>query len=636
MDALKRSMRWDQEAYGREYDLPVFNVVAVSDFNMGAMENKGLNIFNSSAVLASPETATDADYERIEAIVAHEYFHNWTGNRITCRDWFQLCLKEGLTVFRDQQFTAHERSAAVARIRDVMRLRGRQFREDAGPLAHPVRPDSFVEINNFYTATVYEKGAEVAGMLRTLVGAEGYDRALALYFRRHDGEACTVEDWLRVFEDATGRDLAQFARWYGQAGTPRLAVAEDWREGDGAEGGTYTLTIGQSTPPTPGQPDKAPLVVPVAVGLLDPSSGEEVAPTRVLELSEAVGSFAFAGLARRPVPSILRGFSAPVIVEREVPEGERALLLAHDTDPFCRWEAGRELARAALTRMAEGAAPPEAGLLDALAAMAASDLDPAFRALCLALPGEDEIAQAIHAHGRTPDPDRIHAAHEALTHALAERLAPLLPGLREEGCAPGPYDPGAEAAGRRALGQAALWLLARLDGGEAARAQLDRAADMTQEVGALSALLAVGQGEEEAERFHRRWQGEQLVIDKWFALRVSRAAPERAAALAAELTGHPDFDMRPNRFRAVLGALAAHPAGFHAADGSGYRLLADWLIRIDAQNPQAAARLAGAFETWRRYDAGRQALMAQALARIAARPGLSRDTAEMVARIRAG
>ena len=669
MDALIRAMRWDEQAYGREYDLPVFNVVAVSDFNMGAMENKGLNIFNSSAVLASPETATDADFERIEAIVGHEYFHNWTGNRITCRDWFQLCLKEGLTVFRDQQFTAHERSAAVARIRDVMRLRGRQFREDAGPLAHPVRPESFVEINNFYTATVYEKGAEVVGMLRALVGREGYDAALALYFERHDGQACTVEDWLRVFEDATGRDLGQFARWYAQAGTPRLHVSERWegpedpdaagdadpaptrappasdggRGTDGArrgaggasEGGTYTLTIRQETPPTPGQPDKAPLVVPVAVGLLDPS-GEEVVPTRVLELSGAEESFAFGGLARRPVPSILRGFSAPVIVEREAAPGERALLLAHDPDPFCRWEAGRELARAALMGMAEDDAPPEAGLLDALAAVAASDLDPAFRALCLAPPGEDEIARAIHAEGRTPDPDRIHGAHEALTAALAERLAPLLPGLREEGHVPGPYDPGAEAAGRRALGQAALWLLTRLDGGEAARRQLDRAANMTEEVGALSALLAVGRGEEEAERFHRRWRDEQLVIDKWFALRVSRAAPARAATLAAELTGHPDFDMRPNRFRAVLGALAAHPAGFHAADGSGYRLLADWLIRIDAQNPQAAARLAGAFETWRRYDAGRQALIAEALGRIAARPGLSRDTAEMVARIRAG
>ena len=774
MDALIRSMRWDEEAYGREYDLSVFNIVAVSDFNMGAMENKGLNIFNSSAVLASPETATDADFERIEAIVAHEYFHNWTGNRITCRDWFQLCLKEGLTVFRDQQFTAHERSAAVARIKDVARLRGRQFREDAGPLAHPVRPESFVEINNFYTATVYEKGAELVGMLRTLVGAQGYDAALALYFERHDGEACTVEDWLRVFEDATGRDLRRFKRWYEQAGTPRLRVSESWDDpsggsgrnadtgrsadtdpsadggqsvgggqnvngglgagsgldarggpdadggrdadsgpnagGDGGEdgrpdarrapapepgpepgprdaggsagggpslpaaprasasramgsvthaststpagsdarsepaseppsapagaaGGTYTLTFRQSTPPTPGQPLKAPLVIPVAVGLLDPS-GEEVVATRVLEVTEAGQSFAFHGLARRPVPSILRGFSAPVIVERETTDEERAFLLAHDPDPFCRWEAGRDLARGALARMSVEGAAPDAPLLEALAAVAAADLDPAFRALCLSLPGEDEMARAIHDAGVTPDPDRIHAAHEALTLALARQLEALLPRLLDEGWVPGPYDPGAEAAGRRALGQAALWLASRLDGGEAAQAALGRARTMTEEIGALSCLLAVGRGGEEVRRFHGRWAGEPLVIDKWFALQVARAAPERAAETAARLTEHPDFDLRPNRFRAVLGTLAAHPAGFHAADGTGYRLLADWLIRIDSRNPQAAARLMGAFETWRRYDAGRQALMAEALERIAALPDLSRDLREMVERIR--
>ena len=768
LGALKRAMRWDEEAYGREYDLSVFNIVAVSDFNMGAMENKGLNIFNSSAVLASPETATDADFERIEAIVAHEYFHNWTGNRITCRDWFQLCLKEGLTVFRDQQFTAHERSPAVARIKDVARLRGRQFREDAGPLAHPVRPESFVEINNFYTATVYEKGAEVVGMLRALVGPAGYDAALALYFERHDGQACTVEDWLAVFEDATGRDLAQFKRWYSQAGTPRLTVEESWapsgpsadngpdadagpggpggpgdpgadpdpaaargfsgpgglrdRGGprgrgasaatpssgaqasepgprspgepaargasasaapsaarfasdgdpltdgdpgasaalrpDGAQAsepgprspgepaaaraapatGTYTLTFSQRTPPTPGQPDKAPLVIPVAVGLLDPS-GVEVVPTRVLEMTEARQSFAFEGLAARPVPSILRGFSAPVIVEREAVDREggdeeRAFLLAHDTDPFARWEAGRQLARGVLIRMTDGAAP-EARLLDALARVSGADLDPAFRALCLALPGEDELAQAIHEGGRTPDPDAVHAAHEALTLALAERLADLLPRLMEEGRVPGPYDPGAEAAGRRSLGQAALWLVTRLDGGEAARAQVAAATNMTEEVGALSCLLSIGAGEAEAERFRERWEADPLVIDKWFALQVARAAPERAAETARRLTERPEFDLRPNRFRAVLGALAGHPAGFHRADGSGYRLLADWLIRLDPVNPQTAARMTGAFETWRRHDEGRRALAAEALDRILAEPGLSRDSREMVERIRA-
>ena len=653
MDALKRSMRWDEEAYGREYDLPVFNVVAVSDFNMGAMENKGLNIFNSSAVLASPETATDANYETIEAIVAHEYFHNWTGNRITCRDWFQLCLKEGLTVFRDQQFTADERSPAVARIRDVIALRGRQFREDAGPLAHPVRPESFIEINNFYTATVYEKGAELCRMLHTLVGAEGYDAALALYFERHDGEACTVEDWLRVFEDATGRDLAQFGLWYSQAGTPRLKVTERWDgppppSGDPAPGGapgpdpepspaagppgggTYTLTLEQSTPPTPGQAQKSPLVIPVAVGLLDPS-GEEVAPTRVLELTGAEQSFRFEGLARRPVPSLLRGLSAPVILEREVSDEERAFLLAHDTDPFARWEAGRELATAILVRMAAGEAPGPL-LPDAVAQVAGVGIDPAFRALCLGPPGEDEVALAIHRTGSVPDPDAVHAAREALLDALAERLGDLLPGLLAEGTVAGPYDPGPGPAGRRALGLAALGLLTRLDGGAAARERLEARPNMTVEIGALSALLTVG-GEAEAEAFHGRWRHDPLVTDKWFGLLVARAAPGRAVEVARALTEHPAFDMRPNRVRAVLGTLGAHPAGFHAADGSGYAFLADWLIRLDPVNRQLAARLSSAFETWRRYDEGRRAHARRALDRIAATPALSRDLREKVERM---
>ncbi|NCU21640.1 DUF3458 domain-containing protein, partial [Candidatus Falkowbacteria bacterium] len=371
MEALKRSMRWDEEAYGREYDLDVFNIVAVDDFNMGAMENKGLNIFNSKLVLASPETATDADYERIESVIAHEYFHNWTGNRITCRDWFQLCLKEGLTVYRDQQFTSDIRSAAVKRIEDVLALRARQFREDQGPLAHPVRPESYIEINNFYTATVYEKGAEVVGMLRRLVGDDGYRRALDLYFDRHDGQAATIEDWLTVFEHATGRDLTQFKRWYSEAGTPRLRVTEDW------DGSRYTLTFTQETPPTPGQPVKTPRVIPIAVGLLG-QNGDEVVPTRLLEMTEASQSFAFEGLAARPVPSILRGFSAPVVLERETTQAERAFLFAHDTDPFNRWEAGRSLARSALMAMVGGAAPDP----DLIAAygrvLADAPADPAF------------------------------------------------------------------------------------------------------------------------------------------------------------------------------------------------------------------------------------------------------------------
>ena len=405
-------------------------------------------------------------------------------------------------------------------------------------------------------------------------------------------------------------------------------------EPGGGPGGTLTLTFAQRTPPTPGQPDKAPLVIPIAVGLID-DTGAEVAPTRVLEMTEARQSFAFHGLSRRPVPSVLRGFSAPVIAERETTDAERAFLLAHDTDPFCRWEAGRQLARGTLVRAAARGAEPDALLLDALLAVADdARLDPAFQALCLALPGEDEVAQVIHEGGGTPDPEGIHAAHEGLTLALARRLSGVLPALRERGRVPGPFDPGAEPAGRRALGQAALWLLTRLDGGDAARDQFESASNMTEEVGALSCLLAIGAGEAEAARFHERWREDALVTDKWFALVVARSAPERAAETAAALTRHPEFGLRPNRFRAVIGTLAAHPAGFHAAGGAGYRLVVDWLLRMDAVNPQTAARMAGAFETWRRYDEGRRALMAEALDRIAREPDLSRDTREMVARIR--
>ncbi|NNK77881.1 MAG: aminopeptidase N, partial [Litoreibacter sp.] len=383
MDALKRSMKWDEEVYGREYDLSLFNIVAVDDFNMGAMENKGLNIFNSSAVLASPETSTDTNFERIEAIIAHEYFHNWTGNRITCRDWFQLCLKEGLTVYRDQQFTGDMRSHAVKRIDDALALRARQFREDNGPLAHPVRPESFVEINNFYTATVYEKGAEIIGMLKTLVGDEAYYKACDLYFDRHDGQACTIEDWLKCFEDTTGRNLDQFKLWYSQAGTPRINVSDNF------EDGTYTLKFSQSTPPTPGQDDKDPKVIPVAVGLLNPN-GDEIQPTEILEMTDAVQEFQFSGLASKPVPSILRGFSAPVILERDQSNAERAFLLTHDTDPFNKWEAGRALARDGMIRMVTEDAAPDQAYLDALVSVAHDErLDPAFRALALTPPSQD-------------------------------------------------------------------------------------------------------------------------------------------------------------------------------------------------------------------------------------------------------
>ncbi len=630
MEALKKSMRWDEEAYGREYDLDLFNIVAVDDFNMGAMENKGLNIFNSSAVLASPATATDADFERIEAIIAHEYFHNWTGNRITCRDWFQLCLKEGLTVFRDQQFTGDMRSHAVKRIDDAMLLRSRQFREDNGPLSHPVRPESFVEINNFYTVTVYEKGAEIVGMLKRLVGEDGYRKALDLYFDRHDGQAVTIEDWLKAFEDATGRDLSQFALWYSQAGTPRVTVAEEYADG------SYTLTLSQDTPATPGQADKAPQVIPVAVGLLNPN-GDEVVPTRVLELTEASQSFRFDGLTARPVPSILRGFSAPVILKRDQTNHERAFLLAHDSDPFNKWEAGRDLARDGLIRMVTEAAGPDAEFLDALDRGIAEDsLDPAFRALLLALPGEDELAQALHEAGHTPDPSAIHTAREALRGAIAERSGDTLRRLYHAHQVTGGYSPEAEDAGRRSLTNAALALLTLLDSGDLARAQYLAADNMTQQLAALSALLSIDEGAAELAAFEQQWSHERLVMNKWFGLQVARARPEAAASTAEALTGHPAFDWKnPNRFRSVFGALSGNEAGFHHPSGAGYRLLADWLIKLDPLNPQTTARMTQAFSTWRRYDDARQALVRTELDRIAAVPQLSRDTAEMVGRMRA-
>ncbi|AHD10248.1 aminopeptidase N [Phaeobacter gallaeciensis] len=631
MEALKKSMKWDEDVYGREYDLDIFNIVAVDDFNMGAMENKGLNIFNSSCVLASPETSTDANFERIEAIIAHEYFHNWTGNRITCRDWFQLCLKEGLTVFRDAQFTADMRSEPVKRIEDVIALRARQFPEDNGPLAHPPRPEQFQEINNFYTATVYEKGAEVIGMLKRVVGDDNYAAALDLYFDRHDGQACTIEDWLKVFEDATGRDLSQFKLWYSQAGTPRVQVSEEYADG------TYTLTFEQSTPPTPGQPDKAPRVIPLAVGLLSPN-GDEVRATEVLELTEAKQSFTFDGLAAKPVPSILREFSAPVILKRETSNAERAFLLAHDTDPFNRWEAGNALAtETRVTMVIEGAAP-DAAYLDALETLVRDDtLDPAFRALVLSPPSQSEIAQTLHDRDVTPDPQKIYDAAETFAQTLAQQLETSLPRLYAATTVDGPYQPDAHGAGLRALNGRILSLLTRLDGGEQAARQYQTADNMTQQYAALAALMKAENGESQSQAFFDQWQGDRLVMDKWFALQVACAAPETAAAVASKLTDHALFDMKnPNRFRAVMSALAGNHAGFHHTSGAGYQLLAENLIALDSLNPQTTARMCAAFQTWKRYDSARQALIQVELERILATEDLSRDTHEMVSRILQG
>lgn len=629
MEALKKSMKWDEDVYGREYDLDEFNIVAVDDFNMGAMENKGLNIFNSSCVLASPETSTDSNFERIEAIIAHEYFHNWTGNRITCRDWFQLCLKEGLTVFRDAQFTADMRSEPVKRIDDVIALRARQFPEDQGPLSHPVRPESFQEINNFYTATVYEKGAEVIGMLKTIAGDEAYAAALDLYFNRHDGQACTIEDWIQVFEDSTGRDLSQFKLWYSQSGTPKITAREEYTDG------TFTLHLSQSSAPTPGQDQKLPQVIPVAVGLLN-DKGDEVQATKVLELTEAEQSFTFDGLSSRPIPSILRGFSAPVTLEQGIDNARRAFLLAHDTDPFNRWEAGRMLARDSLLTSIRDGEGPNAEYLNGLKALLQDDtLDPAYRALMLAQPTQSELAGVLHQEGDTPDPAAIHAASEAMRHAKAKAFARFLPDLYAANQVDGPYSPDAEPTGKRALANSALGLITKLDGGATAATQYAKADNMTLQLAALSALLDADAGADALHAFYDQWRDDRLVIDKWFSLQVMHAKPDALADTTSRLTNHIDFDWKnPNRFRAVMGMLAAHHAGFHHESGAAYELLADWLIKLDPVNPQTTARMCSAFQTWKRYDTNRKAKITSQLERIAAQPTLSRDSAEMISRIR--
>ena len=625
MDALKRSMRWDEEIYGRTYDLDVFNIVAVDDFNMGAMENKGLNIFNSKYVLASPETATDQDYAAIESIVAHEYFHNWTGNRITCRDWFQLCLKEGLTVFRDQQFSADMRSAPVQRIKDVLALRSRQFREDAGPLAHPVRPESFVEINNFYTATVYEKGAEVIAMLRHLVGPKGYRRALSLYFDRHDGQACTIEDWLQVFEDACGRDLTQFKRWYTQAGTPRVSVSVEDKNSQ------IQLTFRQKTPPTPGQTEKAPYVIPILYGLLS-EDGQDLVGTQLLEMTSEQTTVTH-NVAGPVVPSILRGFSAPVILDIAQSDADKRLLLAHDTDPFNRWEAARSLAKSQILATMYEDKAPDAQWLEALRTLTTTTtLDPAFRALCLALPAQDDLAQTIVDAGNVPDPDEIYRARQSIFEALGLALGPELRMQIDALQTPGPYTPDAKDAGKRALKNTCLRLLAPHDG-TLVKTAFESANNMTDQIASFAALLSIGD-KDAAQRFEAQWGHDRLVMDKWFMLQITEAKPPQAVPLALDLTKHLAFEPEnPNRFRAVIGGLISNPAGFHTASGAGYRFLADWLLWLDPKNPQTAARMSTAFETWRRYDPDRQGLMQEAMQRMQASPTLSDNLNEMLTRM---
>jgi aminopeptidase N len=645
MDALKRAMRWDEETFGREYDLDIFMIVAVSDFNMGAMENKGLNVFNDKYILASPATATDSDFAAIEAIIAHEYFHNWTGNRITCRDWFQLCLKEGLTVFRDQEFSADQRSRAVERISDVRGLRAHQFVEDAGPLAHPVRPALYREINNFYTATVYEKGAEVVRMLKMLLGPDKFRQGMDLYFARHDGEAATVDEFVQCFADAAGIDLAQFMLWYSQAGTPEVVVSGK----HDARAKTYRLEIMQTVPPTPGQANKEPMLIPLAVGLVGRDgrdvplqiAGGQTVERGVVALTKAAETFVFENIGEAPVPSLNRGFSAPIKLVANLPAEDLRFLAARDPDPFNRWQALQTLATRLLVDnvaaiRAGGSARQDAGLLEALAAILADQtLEPAFVALVLTLPGEADIAREI---GRDIDPDAILSARSALRTAVGAHLADALT-ERYRGLADSaPYRPDAAGAGRRALRNVALDLLVaaqRPDAIALAARQYASADNMTDRMAALATLSQHDVPERAAalDDFYSRYADDPLIVDKWLGLQA--VIPEAATLDRVKaLTAHPAFSFaNPNRVRALIGSFAmANQTQFNRVDGAGYNFTVDTVLALDPKNPQLAARLLSALKSWRVLEPVRRALAQAALQRVQAQASLSRDTADIVGR----
>ncbi|ESZ75130.1 aminopeptidase N [Mesorhizobium sp. L103C105A0] len=645
MDALKRSMQWDEQAFGREYDLDVFNIVAVSDFNMGAMENKGLNIFNDKYVLADRETATDADFANIEAIIAHEYFHNWTGNRITCRDWFQLCLKEGLTVFRDHEFSADQRSRAVKRIAEVRTLRAHQFPEDQGPLAHPVRPRRYREINNFYTATVYEKGSEVVRMIRTILGAEAFRAGMDLYFERHDGEAATIEDFLKVFEDASGRDLSQFALWYHQAGTPNLTVSSTHNPATRE----FTLEIEQSVPPTPSESRKRLMHIPLAFGLVG-AGGEPVAydgvegatvEDGVIHIRKRRHMVRFSGVAERPAVSLNRGFSAPITLSVEQKADDQFFLAGHDSDAFARWQAFNTLLTdaliAAFRQILGGAKPAFTARLTGLAGKIAGDetLEPAYRALALSLPGEADIARDI---GTNIDPDAIFAAREALALAIARANQQTFTDLYGRLAGDGPFSPDAASAGRRALRNILLDYLSLLPKGAALAARhFETATNMTDRAAALTVLAHRHDGSPEAIKaladFEARYGADPLVMDKWFQIQAS-VPGRRTVDTVRELTGHAAFSMaNPNRVRSLVGTFAsANQTGFHRADGEGYRFFTQTVLEVEKRNPQVAARLATALRSWRSLEPGRQAKAREALLAIAGAENLSADLRDIVER----
>jgi aminopeptidase N len=632
--SLKRAMRWDEEVFGREYDLDVFMIVAVDHFNFGAMENKGLNIFNSAYVLASPETATDTDYESIESIVAHEYFHNWSGNRVTCRDWFQLCLKEGFTVFRDQEFSADMRSAAVQRIKDVRVLKSRQFPEDQGPLAHPVRPESYITIDNFYTATVYEKGAELCRMIRLLIGPQDFRKGCDLYFETHDGTAATVEDFLVAMERASGRDLAQFRRWYSDAGTPRIAAAQSK---DAA--GRIALTLVQSTAPTPGQAEKPARHIPVAYAMIGAKSGA-VLEEGVIELTEDQSTRIFAPRAERVVFSLLRGFSAPALLEPSPGIDDRLVLLAHEPDLFSRFAAAESLWRDLCLAYA-GAL--EIGDRDAVAlrfaealgrALDDADHDRAFGAELLKAPSDADLVHEVD----TVNPGAIAAGRRRARAVIAAALKPRLSALHAGLSTNAPFEPSAPEAGRRALRNGALSLLVAAGEDAPAILQAETAANMTDEAAAVAALaMSDSEGRDAAlARFAAKWRHEPLVMNKWLAWRAM-AAPASALDDVRDAMRDPAFDgANPNKVRALVGVFSAqNVAGFHRADGAAYQWFADELLAIDARNPQLAARLAGAFDYWRRLEPVRRAKARAALDQIVSSPNLSRNLFEIASRLTA-
>ncbi|WP_292938042.1 aminopeptidase N [Noviherbaspirillum sp.] len=653
MDSLKNSIRWDEERFGLELDLDRFMIVAVGDFNMGAMENKGLNIFNTKYVLANPRIATDTDYAGIESVVGHEYFHNWTGNRVTCRDWFQLSLKEGLTVFRDQEFSADmigsASGRAVKRIEDVRVLRQAQFPEDAGPMAHPVRPDSYVEINNFYTVTVYEKGAEVVRMYQTLLGREGFRKGMDLYFQRHDGQAVACDDFRAAMADANGRDLSQFERWYSQAGTPHVKVEAQYD----ADAQTCALTLTQSCPPTPGQASKEPLHIPIAIGLLDNRgndlplhregiNNDGAAPTTmVLELTERSQTFRFTQVPQQPVPSVLRDFSAPVVLDIEYTDNELAFLMAHDSDAFNRWEAGQRLAMRRMLKLTsavlENHALSDAELAENVlnkafrATLNDTALDPAFRELALILPSETVVAEQMD----VIDPHAIHAVRQFLRRSLAIALRVDWLVAYQSNRTPGSYTPDPISCGKRALKNLALAYLIELDDADAhqlAQNQYDHANNMTDRIAALTALTnSSAPGKVAAlERFYEEFEQEALVVDKWFSLQATARTTDVKAV--RELMQHPAFTLKnPNRARSLIFSFCnANPSQFHAIDGSGYEFWAEQVIALNAINPQVAARLARSLDRWRKYAPALQEKMHAALKKVAETKALSKDVLEVV------